>query len=288
MAKRKRRRESRWITDPLTGIRYERGSLFDLMSRAEKELWKPLRKKNYRKRRHYGEATLAEMFSRLSPIEQLIVLVIFAGIMFYAFLWESFLQWWNKNWIYIATVFSLVITSIGAYFLIRWKKHKDFEREQIARGLIKFVDRQGNVKWGTPEEVKKWKEEDEKLKEKEEFFYKVVEVIKKFEPSRKYRNEFGYHTELQGYLKSQFPNSMVEFQTGSSRPDIVIGDIAIEVKGPTTHKELKTIADKIIRYSQHYKNLIIVLFEVNVSARYFQEWVEGIKKNFPFVEIVLK
>ena len=240
------------------------------------------------RRHYYREPTLAEMFSKLSPIEQLIVLIVFAGIMFYVFFWESFLQWWNKNWIYVVTGFSIAIGLVGVYFLIKWKKQREFEKNQIAKGLVKFVDRHGNVKWGTPKKVEKWKKEDEKLRKKEEFFNRIVEAIKRFEPSRRYRNEFGYHTELQGFLKSQFPTAKIEFQTGSSRPDIVIGNVAIEVKGPTTRKELKTIADKIIRYSRYYNKLIVVLFELNVNATYFHEWAEGIKKNFPFVKIIVK
>jgi hypothetical protein len=174
------------------------------------------------------------------------------------------------------------------YFIKKWQKQKKFEVEQLSKGLVKFVDRKGNIRWGTPQEVEKWKKEDEELKTKENLFYRVVEAIKKFEPSRKYKYEFGYHTELQGYLRAQFPDSQVELQTGSSRPDIVIGNIAIEVKGPTTHRELESIANKAIRYSQYYDKLIVVLFELNVNPRYLHEWEEGIRKNFPFVEIIVK
>src|SRR3989338_3053038 len=33
-----------------------------------------------------------------------------------------------------------------------------FEKMQVGKGLEKFTDEEGNVKWGTPEQVKKWKE----------------------------------------------------------------------------------------------------------------------------------
>ena len=35
-----------------------------------------------------------------------------------------------------------------------------FEREQMAKGLVKFVDRFGNERWGKPEQIEQWKKED--------------------------------------------------------------------------------------------------------------------------------
>ncbi|RLG41230.1 MAG: hypothetical protein DRN78_04485 [Thermoproteota archaeon] len=122
----------------------------------------------------------------------------------------------------------------------------------------------------------------------DELYVRVLNTVKRFRPSRRYRNEFGYHTELQGYLKAKFPEAKVELQTGSSRPDIVIRNIAIEVKGPTRRRELKTIADKLVRYRQYYDHVIVVLFEVNVNRRYLNEWLRGIKESFPDVDIIVK
>lgn len=119
-------------------------------------------------------------------------------------------------------------------------------------------------------------------------FKQVIEIIEQFEPSRTYRDEYGYHNELQGWLKAHFKDAIVEHQTGSSRPDIVIGDIAIEVKGPTRTRDLKTIADKCNRYLQYYSNLVVVLFEVDVNERYYHEWVNGINRHYSNVEIIRK
>lgn len=128
----------------------------------------------------------------------------------------------------------------------------------------------------------------EEAKIKETLFYKVAESIKNFPPSRRYGNEFAYHTELQGWLKSQFREAKVEIQTGASRPDIVIADIAIEVKGPTDTQALNTLATKCLKYSQYYTHLIIVLFEPRFSESNYSEIVEGIKRYFPNVEVIRK
>ena len=116
----------------------------------------------------------------------------------------------------------------------------------------------------------------------------VVEAIEEFKPARRYKNEFPYQVELVGYLKSKFPHADIEQQKGSSRPDIVVGDIAIEVKGSTRTQDLKTIADKCMRYYQHFGELVIVLFEVDVYEPRYEEWKKGIKNTFPNVRIIKK
>jgi hypothetical protein len=97
-----------------------------------------------------------------------------------------------------------------------------------------------------------------------------------------------YHTELQGYLKAKFPEALFEFQIGASRPDIVIGDIAIEVKGPTRSQDLDTLARKCMKYGQHYQHLTMVLFEPQFSQNEFTETETGLKKYFPQVELITK
>jgi hypothetical protein len=120
-------------------------------------------------------------------------------------------------------------------------------------------------------------------------FDHVIEMIEQFEPSRIYRDEYGYHTELQGWLKAHFSNAIVEHQIGSSRPDIVIDDsIAIEVKGPTRRQDLTTVADKCNRYMLHFENLAVVLFEVDVWDRFYDEWLRGINERYPEVVIIRK
>ncbi len=92
-------------------------------------------------------------------------------------------------------------------------------------------------------------------------------------------------------MKSRFPNTKIEYQVGASRPDIVVevdSEIAIEVKGPTTSRDLQTIADKIIRYRRYFDKIIVVLFDVKVSPKRYEEWLEGIMDNFNDVVIIEK
>jgi len=122
---------------------------------------------------------------------------------------------------------------------------------------------------------------NEKLKE-------IVELIEHFKPAKKFENEYLYQITLYTYLKQSFPKAKLEEQRGSSRPDIVIDDIAIEIKGPTTTEDLVTIADKLLRYSQNFREIIVVLFDVKVSRSRFFEWLEGIKSKFPEVIVIEK
>jgi len=44
-------------------------------------------------------------------------------------------------------------------------KEEEFEKKQKLRGLIKYTDKKGNVRWGTPEEVKQWELKDRTIRE---------------------------------------------------------------------------------------------------------------------------
>jgi hypothetical protein len=109
----------------------------------------------------------------------------------------------------------------------------------------------------------------------------LINAIEEFRPIKVFRNEELYHTNLYTYLCEKIPREVgFEEQRGRSRPDIVVGDIAIEVKGPTDNQGLITIADKINRYSQHFDHIIVVLFEVQVFEKFYQEWYESIMRHY--------
>jgi len=118
----------------------------------------------------------------------------------------------------------------------------------------------------------------------------VVSEIKVFKPLLPdYENELPYHIDLARWLQPKFPMLKVELQRGSSRPDVVIEDIAIEIKGPTTEEGLRSIADKCLRYHHHFKRMIVVLFDIQTkTSRFFNEWEEGLKKHFPDVMVIKK
>ncbi|MBD3212954.1 MAG: hypothetical protein GF311_10130 [Candidatus Lokiarchaeota archaeon] len=114
----------------------------------------------------------------------------------------------------------------------------------------------------------------------------VWNAIRDFEPLRQYNKEFHYQDTLAQFLKSKFPSTEIEVSRGSTRPDIVVKNIAIEIKGPTSHKDLMSIADKCMRYKQYFPHLICVLFNVNVSKQFYKDWLQGIENSYPDVEIM--
>ncbi len=117
---------------------------------------------------------------------------------------------------------------------------------------------------------------------------RVIDSIENFSPTKKWGNEDSYHKELLGWLKQPFPEIQYELQTGSSRPDLVIGMIAIEIKGPTDDNALNTLATKILKYSHYYENVVIVLFESSFSERNFKEITSGIEKTYSHVHVIRK
>jgi len=121
-------------------------------------------------------------------------------------------------------------------------------------------------------------------------YLKILEKIDLFKPLLPYYpNELPYQVDLARYLMQYFPNAHVEEQRSSARPDIIIDSIAIEIKGPTSERELDTIANKCLRYPLYFeKGLIIVLFDVKVTSRYLDDWQMGLKGKFPHVAIKCK
>lgn len=122
-------------------------------------------------------------------------------------------------------------------------------------------------------------------------FLKVKKAIIEFKSLLPdYPNELPYQIDLARYLKNTFKGTKVEFQKGASRPDIVIDNIAIEIKGPTNVDSLRTIADKCLRYPSNFQQgFFIVLFNVHdVTHRFYNEWEKNLKNHFPNVEILKK
>jgi len=131
----------------------------------------------------------------------------------------------------------------------------------------------------------------EKDKFNKSLFFNVKKEIMKFEPLMPdYPNELPFHVDLARYLKNVFPDLKVEAQKGSSRPDIVIESIAIEVKGPTGSRELDSVSTKCFKYPQHFdQGLIVVLFKIEgVTTNYLNEWKKGLTDKFPRIEVIKK
>ena len=117
----------------------------------------------------------------------------------------------------------------------------------------------------------------------------LEKYIREFKPFRRYYKEIFYQDNLASWLRSKFRDTEIEIQRGSSRPDIVVNNVAIEIKGPTSQRDLDSIPSKCMRYSQHFDNrIIVVLFDVQVGQRYFEEWEKGLRETYPDVVVIRK
>jgi len=128
---------------------------------------------------------------------------------------------------------------------------------------------------------------DKYKKDKGNFLLELEKSIRGFEPLRHYKYELPYQDTLAAFLRSKYPKTKIEESKGSTRPDIVVRGVAIEIKGPTGSHDLDTIANKCIRYLQYYPvGMICVLFDIEVSEQYYRDWLRGINKKFPKVKVI--
>jgi hypothetical protein len=129
-------------------------------------------------------------------------------------------------------------------------------------------------------------------KEGKIFINELQKAIYDFNPPRKYyREEILYQDTLAAHLIKEFPegNVKVELARGPVRPDIVVNEVAIEIKGPTRDRDLETISHKCILYDQYFHGgLICVLFNVYVNQRRYDAWLKGMNDNYPNVIIIRK
>ncbi len=122
--------------------------------------------------------------------------------------------------------------------------------------------------------------EEERLSHIPDFIRDLENKISLYKPLRYHSKEEPYQMELAWFLRSHFKTLDIEVSKNDSRPDIVIDNVAIEIKWPTNKWELRTIPDKIIRYLKDWDYLFIVLFKVEVDRDYYEEWVRDIYNTF--------
>lgn len=170
---------------------------------------------------------------------------------------------------------------------IRKKLSLDRIISYAKRGRVDIQDIRNEIdKTFSEWEVKELKKLN-KQNNNNEMLTEIEYTIHKFKPFRRYKYEYPYQDSLAAFLKSQYPNTKIEESRSSTRPDIFVEGIAIEVKGPTSVRDLQTIADKCLRYTQYFpQGLICVLFDVQVSKKFYNDWLKGMKINFPNVRIV--
>ncbi|MHA1250468.1 MAG: hypothetical protein ACTSRP_10805 [Candidatus Helarchaeota archaeon] len=170
---------------------------------------------------------------------------------------------------------------------IRKKLSLDEIISYAKRGRINIQDIRNEIE----NTLSEWEIRELKRKAKQDNYDAILDeiecTIRRFKPFRRYEREYGYQDTLAAFLKSQYPNTRIEESRGSTRPDIYVNGIAIEVKGPTYDKDLQTIADKCLRYPQYFpRGLICTLFDVKVSKKRYEDWLKGMKMKFPDVRII--
>lgn len=111
---------------------------------------------------------------------------------------------------------------------------------------------------------RKKQKEQERTDSMPSLILEIEEKIRKFIPLRYYNEEKMYQIELAWFLKSHYPDLDIEQARDYSRPDIVMWDIAIEIKWPTSMSWLKSLPDKINSYLPKWEYLLIVLFNINI------------------------
>ncbi len=121
--------------------------------------------------------------------------------------------------------------------------------------------------------------EEERIANIPNFLLELENKIKQFKPIRQYKEEKLYQTELVGFLKNNYSNLKIEETIDYSRPDIIIDDIAIEIKWPTNMTSLKTIPDKINSYLPKWNYLFIVLFNIQISKEIYDKKKQEIIEN---------
>lgn len=208
------------------------------------------------------------------PLGQLIGGIVVLIVLFYVFVWPPLVAWWQVNGWIVLTVLGVSGASLLGWFIYSRVRPSSIHASPTVVApnhdtpLHQFES-------NTTISYDKYLEHQKKAKINE-----VKDMIESFKPFKSYRFESDYHIGLAHHLKTKYPETRIEVQKSSSRPDITIGKIAIEVKGPTTSQGLDSIASKIMRYRNNFEDgLIIVLFNIQVSEGYYVEWETGIKKH---------
>lgn len=193
--------------------------------------------KRYNKKRSYKRSYAKRKTQKEKEID--IIAAFFAIVWLWAFwIYQNFMKDNMAMINFYAKIFLCVIAIAGLLFLLYKLRAKRMQKaiEQEKRDNIPVFLRELEAK------------------------------IKEFSPAQHYKEERLYQAELVWFLKNNYPHSKVEETRDYKRPDIIIDDIAIEIKGPTRMSCLKTLPDKINSYLPAWDYLFIVLFNIEVHA----------------------
>ena len=113
-------------------------------------------------------------------------------------------------------------------------------------------------------------------------FEQVCKAIEKYKLPIHTSNERAIQLALYEYLIKVFPSIKMEQQTpDGDRLDLVIKNIAIEIKAPTINKSLEDLLPKCMKYGKFYNNIIFVLFAREYNESKLDQVKEEIRKKYP-------
>jgi len=116
----------------------------------------------------------------------------------------------------------------------------------------------------------------------------LAEAINGFKPSGQHPDEFGYCAELREFLKAKFPRLKWESRNQPHLPPLAVGKIAIEVCRHGEGQFAGALVEKCQKYSNSYRELLLVLVEARFREEKYGEMFSGLKKSFDNVALVVK
>jgi len=119
-----------------------------------------------------------------------------------------------------------------------------------------------------PKEIVVIKERKPEVKEELPELIRIIKLLEEFEPRKRYEDEEMYEEVISTYLERDFSRQIEhQFRIGSTRVDLKVGKIGIEIKRLTSINELNRLVGQITAYKSFFDHIIVVVFNVGVSKR---------------------
>ncbi len=203
------------------------------------------------RRRTYKKRTYRKRYSNneIDPIAWFIVLLFLFSYMTYNMFIKDNLESIILFLEIFIPILIIIILLIIYYF---YKKKKTIEQERIKNTPSLLLDLEKKIKNHNPLKPKEWTNNVEQY----------------------------YENWLYQYLyNNYYPDLKIQQYKEGSIPDIVINNIAIEIKWPTNMSWLKTIPDKINQYLPKWEYLFIVLFDIKTPKLKYESKKREILEN---------
>ncbi|MER3448088.1 MAG: hypothetical protein C4291_15255 [Candidatus Dadabacteria bacterium] len=183
-------------------------------------------------------AQLSNMYSDdMTPVIGMIIIgVAVAVALFWVYAVPPIVAWWKVNWYWVVIGFVITV-GLGGF---------GFYKRSIGSASSSTYNNTSSSYSSDPVITHRYIAEEPDDSPSLTLLNSVIKEINDFRPFSWYKFERQYQIDLARHLKKSFSQVQLEQQIGSSRPDIVVEKIAIEIKGPTISRALQTISDEIL------------------------------------------